>query len=184
IRNVYVDRTVIRNTTIVNRVSYNGPGGIAARPTYQERMARNERHFQPTESQFAHRQTAGQNRFQRASYNHGRPPVTAMDRVNGRRYNQQARIANGVSSGNNEIGERHHEQQQRIGQGVRSGQMTPGEAARAENRERNINRQVHAERRANQGRLTPRERQQVNREQNHASREIRQEKHNEKDAPR
>lgn len=248
IRNVYVDRTVIRNTTIVNRVSYNGPGGLRAQPTYQERMAMREQRFQPTQAQFAHRQSAGQNRFQFASYNHGRPPVASMDRINGRRYNQQARIANGVSSGqltpgetrnlerreantnrqihserqanggrltpqerqqfnreqnresrainqdkrngaeehygNNQVGERRYEQQQRIGQGIRSGQVAPGEAARAENRERNINRQANTERRENNGRLTPGERRQVNREQNHASREIRQEKHNDRNAPK
>jgi hypothetical protein len=166
IRNVYADRTVIRNTTVVNRVSFNGPGGVRTQPSYQERMAMHERHFQPTQSQMAHREDAGRNRENFASFNHGRPPGAAMN------------------YGNNRVNERRYGQQQRIGQGIRSGQMTPGEAARAENREQHINRQVNEDRRANGGRMTQGERQHVNREQNHASREIHQEKHNEKDAPR
>jgi hypothetical protein len=58
IRNVYVDRTIINNTTIVNnRASFNGPGGVMARPTPQERAITTEQHFQPTPNQFAHERT-------------------------------------------------------------------------------------------------------------------------------
>ena len=167
-----------------------------------------------------------------------------MDSVNGRRFNQQGRIANGVESGrlnagetknlerrqanlnhevhsdrqanggtltpqerqqvnrqqnnlshsiyndkhnaanatygNNRVGERRANQQERIGQGIRSGQMSAGEAARAESRQQNINRQVSADRQANGGKLTPQERQHVNHEQNGASRQISREKHNER----
>ena len=250
VRNVYVDRTVINNTTIINnnRVSYNGPGGLAARPSAQEQVALRERHFGPTSTQFTHEQTSGRDRNQLASVNRGRPSVVAMDSINGRRYNQQGRIAQGMASGkltagesrnlehreanlnreihsdrqanggtltpqqrqqvnrqqnnlnrsiyddkhnganarygNNEVDQRRNQQQQRIAQGVNSGQMTPGEAAKAEHREQNINRQVNAERRANGGALTPGERKNVNREQNRAGREIHEEKHNEKAAPR
>jgi len=162
VRNVYVDRTVIRNTTVVNRVSFNGPGGVMARPTPQERIAMREEHVQATPAQFAHQRTASQDRNQLASFNHGHPALMAMDSVNGRRFNQQQRIA----------------------QGIRSGEMTPGEAARVERREQNVNRQVAADRRANGGTLTPAERKNVNREQNRASREIYQEKHNDKVAPK
>jgi hypothetical protein len=158
VRNVYVDRTVIRNTPIINRVSYNGPGGVMAQPTFQERMAMREQHFQPTAAQISHRDQASRDRMQLASYNHGRPPVTSMDTIDGRRYNQQARIANGI----------------------RSGELTPGETVRAERREQNINRNIAADRRANDGHLTPAERRQINREQNQASRQIYREKHNDR----
>ena len=47
VRNVYVDRTVIHNTTIVNRASYNGAGGVMAQPSPQERAFEHEQHFQP-----------------------------------------------------------------------------------------------------------------------------------------
>jgi hypothetical protein len=171
-----------------------------------------------------------------------------MDSVNGRRFNQQGRIANGIASGhltagetsrlegreaglnrevhadrqanggtltpqerqqvnrqqnnlsrsiyddkhntanaqygNNAVGARRDNQQQRIAQGIRSGQMAPGEAARAERTEQNINGQIKADRGANNGQLTNGEKRNINREQNHASREIHAEKHNEKEAPK
>ncbi len=80
--------------------------------------------------------------------------------------------------GNNEIGQRRAEQQQRIANGIRNGSMTAGEAARAENHQQNINRQIGADRAANGGRLTPQERRQINQRQNNASRQIYREKHN------
>ncbi len=155
VRNVYVDRTVINNTTVVNRTSFNGPGGINARPTAVEQTYAREQHFQPTPHQVSHEQTFAHDRNSFASVNHGRPATTALESVNGRAYNQQARIANGAASG----------------------RLTPGETAHLENREANINREVRSERAANGGALTPQEREQVNRQQNNASRQIYNEKH-------
>jgi len=86
--------------------------------------------------------------------------------------------ANTAHYGNTEVGERRANQQARVAQGVRSGQLTAGETAHIENNERNINQQVHADRQANGGRLTPGERAQVNREQNRTSRQIYRDKHN------
>ncbi len=156
VRNVYVDRTVINNTTIVNRASFNGPGGVRAVPTPQEQTAMREQHFQPTQNQFAHQQTASQDRAQLASANGGHPGSMAMDSVNGRRFNQQGRIANGVSSG----------------------QLTAGETKNLEGREANLNGEVRSDRQANGGTLTPQERQQVNRQQNNLSQSIYNDKHN------
>jgi hypothetical protein len=79
-----------------------------------------------------------------------------MDSVNGRRYNQQGRIANGVSSG----------------------QLTAGETKNIEGREAGLNKEIHNDRTANGGTLTPQERQQVNRQQNHLSNSIYDDKHN------
>jgi hypothetical protein len=79
-----------------------------------------------------------------------------MDSVNGRRFNQQGRIANGISSG----------------------QLTPGETKNLENREAHLNGEIHNDRAANGGTLTPQERQQVNRQQNNLSRSIYDDKHN------
>ncbi len=162
IHNTYIDRTVIRNTYVNNRVSYNGPGGITARPTAQEQMAAREQHFQPTPMQVSHRQSASQERAQLASVNRGHPSTMAMDSVNGRRFNQQGRIANGVSSG----------------------RLTAGETARLEGREANLNREIHNDRQANHGALTPAERKAVHHEQNQVSRQIHEEKHNDRVAPR
>jgi len=155
VRNVYVDRTVVHEN-VVNHASFNGPGGINARPTAEERTAMHEQHFQPTHEQVAHRTAAGQDHSNWASENHGQPSHPAMNRVNARETNQQNRIANGV----------------------RSGQMTPRETANTERREANINREVRQDRQANGGRLTNQERQQVNRQQNRASKQIYQDKHN------
>jgi hypothetical protein len=75
IHNVY-------NTTIVNRtvtrVSYNGGnGGISARPRPEEEAAARERHIPAVTAQTQHAQAARTNPEQRASRNHGTPPVAA-----------------------------------------------------------------------------------------------------------
>ncbi len=157
VHNVYVDRTVINNTTVVNNhYSFNGEGGATARPTHEEMSAEHERHFQPTENQMSHEHSASQDHSQLASANQGHPGTFAMDSVNGRRYNQQQRIANGVSSG----------------------QMTAGETKNIEGREANLNGEIHNDRAANGGTLTPQERQQVNHQQNNLSQSIYNDKHN------
>jgi hypothetical protein len=80
--------------------------------------------------------------------------------------------------GNNLVGQRRANQQQRIASGIRNGSMTAGEAARSENRQQGINRQISADRAANGGRLTAQEHRQINRRQNNASRQIYRQKHN------
>lgn len=86
--------------------------------------------------------------------------------------------------GNTEVGQRRENQQDRIAQGIRSGQMTPGEAARTENREQRINHSIAADRAANGGKLTPQERRNINARQNSASRQIYRQKHNSRVAPK
>ncbi len=162
IHNTYVNRTVVNNTVINNHASFNGPGGINAQPTAEQRMAMNEQHFQPTTNQMSHQQTASQDRNQWASNNGGRPGTAAMNRVNGARYNQQGRIA----------------------QGVGSGQLNARETQRLEGQEARTNQQIHADRQANGGRLNGQERQQVRQEQNRTSRHIYNQKHDEQHAPR
>jgi hypothetical protein len=187
VTNVYVNRTIIQQNTIVNanHVAFNGPGGINHQPSPQENQWSHEQHLQPTPNQMQHQTFASQDRSQLASVNNGRPgtpaasnvnsyhqvaqqhassqPISAADRTAGRNYNPNTREAN---------------QDQRISNGLRSGQMTSGEAARADRTQSNIDSQVHNDRAANGGRLTGQERQQVNREQNNASRQIYNENHN------
>jgi hypothetical protein len=155
VHNVYVNRTVIVNNT--NRVAFNGgPGGINRRANADEERWGRESHVQATSAQVSHQNMARTNRANFASENHGRPATPAMTRVGGREANQQARIANGV----------------------RSGQLTPRETGHIEHQEGRINQQVRSDRAANGGHLTGPERAQVNREQNHVSREIERDKHN------
>lgn len=156
VHNTYVDRTVV-NTTVVNHTSFNGgPGGVEAQPTAAERGYMNESHIAATNEQAEHERTAGTDRSNWASENHGRPANPAMSHV----------------------GERQENQQQRIANGVRSGELTPGETKNLENRESNINHEVAADRAANGGHLTGQEKAQVNAQQNHVSNSIYDDKHN------
>ena len=78
IHNVY-NTTVINNTT-VNRVSYNGPGGVNARPTPEDQRYESERHLPPAPVQRQQEQSARANPQQRASVNQGRPAIAATPR--------------------------------------------------------------------------------------------------------
>ncbi len=77
VTNVF-DRTVINTTS--NRVSFNGPNGIAARPTPAEESFAHEQHVRATESQQQHERAAAQNPELRAAVNHGNPVIAATAR--------------------------------------------------------------------------------------------------------
>ena len=77
VHNVY-NTTVVENNT---HVSYNGgQGGIAARPTEEEKAFRAEPHVQPTPQQRQHEQVAMRTPEQRMSMNHGNPAMAASPR--------------------------------------------------------------------------------------------------------
>jgi len=185
VTNVYVNRTVVTQNTIVNHASFNGAGGIQARPSAMETQAANEHHFEPTANQMQHQNFAAQDRGQLASVNHGSPATTATSNVNAyHQVSQQHSQAQPISAADRTAGRsynpntREANQDQRIANGLRSGQMTSGEAAHAERTQSHIDQQVHNDRVANGGKLTGQERQQINGEQNAASRQIYNEKHN------
>src|SRR5271157_5364006 len=73
VTNVY-NRTVIVNNT---HTSFNGPGGIVARPTPQEEAYGREPHTAALAAQTQHEHAASQNRQLFASENHGRPAIAA-----------------------------------------------------------------------------------------------------------
>ena len=77
-----------------------------------------------------------------------------------------------------EVFDREQRQQARIAQGVGSGQLTAGETARIERREANINQSRVTDLRANGGRLTPGEYRNLNARENSVSHEIYRDKHN------
>src|SRR5450631_4409397 len=155
---VYEDRTVIRNTTVINRASFNGEGGITARPTAEERTAMHDQHVRWTSEQISHQQVSSQDRSRWASENHGNPSHPE---------------GMGVPA-------RQDRQQQRISSGVKSGQLTPHETAHIEHNEAKINKEVHNDRAANGGKLTPGEHNQVEHQQNKESHQIYNDKHNAK----
>ncbi len=81
VHNTYVNKTVINNTTVVNnRASFNGQGGVNARPTPQEQTFEREKHIQATKVQLAHEAAARSDKNQFASVNHGRPQTMAVER--------------------------------------------------------------------------------------------------------
>jgi WXXGXW repeat (2 copies) len=187
VTNVYENRTIVTQNTIINNehVSFNGGAGIQAQASATELRAANEQHIQPTANQVQHQNFAAQDRSQLASVNHGTPGTPAASNVNAyHQVAQQHAQAQPISAADRSTGQNYHpnereaNQDQRIANGLRSGQMTSGEAARAERTQSNIDQQVHNDRAANGGKLTGQERRQVNGEQNAASRQIYNEKHN------
>ena len=79
-----------------------------------------------------------------------------------------------------EVDRRQANQQARIADGVRSGQLTPGETARLEHHEARIRHEIRRDRAANGGTLTPAERARVNRQEDRTSRQIYRAKHNDR----
>src|SRR5579863_10256633 len=77
----------------------------------------------------------------------------------------------------NEVNAREQNQQDRIANGVKDGTMTPGQAARVENKEQHIENQEKADMAAHNGHLTKAEQKQLNKEQNRTSKQIYKDKH-------
>jgi len=78
----------------------------------------------------------------------------------------------------NEVNAREQNQQDRIANGLKNDTMTPGQAARVENREQHIENQEKADMAAHNGHLTQGEQRQLNKEQNRTSKQIYKDKHN------
>ncbi|MGC2401063.1 MAG: hypothetical protein WA510_14815 [Acidobacteriaceae bacterium] len=76
------------------------------------------------------------------------------------------------------INQRKADQQARIGQGVRSGQLTPHETSHLEHQEAGINHEEHAMRAQDNGHLTKQDRSTIHAQQNQESRRIYRDKHN------
>lgn len=77
-RNVYMDRTVIRPGG--SRYSFNGPGGINRGPVAAERIAERDHHVGPMGMQAEHERVASQDRSLHFNANHGRPAIGAVER--------------------------------------------------------------------------------------------------------
>jgi len=86
--------------------------------------------------------------------------------------------ATAFADGPKTIQERKHNQQARIHQGVKSGELTKGEAKHIEKQEHALNKEEREMRKENGGKLTAADRAKLNRQQNHMSKEIYKDKHN------
>jgi hypothetical protein len=76
------------------------------------------------------------------------------------------------------INQRKEDQQARIAQGVKSGQLTAGETSKLEHQESGINKEERGMRAQDNGKLTRQDRKTINRQQNQESRRIYRDKHN------
>jgi len=79
VTNVYEEKAPTNNFSN-NRASFNGEGGIAARPTAEQELAAREPHVKPTQMQLEHNRAASISKGAFASTNHGRPDVAATVR--------------------------------------------------------------------------------------------------------
>lgn len=81
IRNVYADRSVVVVRDAGMRASFNGRGGIMARPNDRELAAMRERHVMATPEQIRNQRAAREDRNQFAAANGGRPANVASPRA-------------------------------------------------------------------------------------------------------
>jgi hypothetical protein len=80
---VYVNQTIVHNTTIINNnhVAFNGgPGGISHAPTPEEHTAMNEQHMAPTSVQTQHMSAAMSDHNSYFKNNGGHPQNAAVAR--------------------------------------------------------------------------------------------------------
>ena len=101
VRNTYIDRTVIVNTTVENHTSFNGPGGVTARPRPEEQAAMREQHIQATNEQLSHQQVARKDPNQFAKVNNGHPAAAAMNKVGGRPFDEHGKVSATSTLGHN-----------------------------------------------------------------------------------
>jgi hypothetical protein len=86
IHNTYVNKEVVNNTG--SRASFNGPGGVTAKPTAQEQAAAKAEHIPPTPAQRSRVEAAKNDPAMRVANNHGKPnpeAINTFDRNNGQR---------------------------------------------------------------------------------------------------
>ena len=83
-----------------------------------------------------------------------------------------------MAAGQASINQREHNQQARINQGIKSGELTRKETSKLESEEARIRVNERFDKRENGGKLTPAERVRLQRQLNQASRNIYRDKHN------
>jgi hypothetical protein len=83
IHNTYVDRSVVSRQANASRASFNGPNGVKAEPTAEQRAAaENAQKMPPTSQQLARQEAASKDHNLQASVNHGHPNPDAIKSFN------------------------------------------------------------------------------------------------------
>jgi hypothetical protein len=96
IHNTYADRTA-RSVT-QSRASFNGPGGVNARPSAEQVAAASGAHSQPTAAQLEHRQTASRDQSLRSPTKPAGPNATGERSVNPAEANKKTSTPNGPAN--------------------------------------------------------------------------------------
>jgi hypothetical protein len=74
VHNTFVDRSVVNNQVNTNRASFNGPNGVKAEPTAEQKAAAADaKKMPPTSQQLARQEAASKDRNLQASVNKGHP---------------------------------------------------------------------------------------------------------------
>src|SRR6266403_1018677 len=83
IYNTYVDRNVTNKQVNATRASFNGPNGVKAQPTAEQKAAAaNAKKMPPTSQQLSRQQAAAKDRNLQASVNKGKPNPDAIKSFN------------------------------------------------------------------------------------------------------
>ena len=83
IHNTYVDRSVTNKQVNATRASFNGPNGVKAQPTAEQKAAAaNAKKMPPTSQQLERQQAAAKDRNLQASVNKGHPKPDAIKSFN------------------------------------------------------------------------------------------------------
>src|SRR5438552_11985861 len=108
IHNTYVDRSVTNKQVNATRASFNGPNGVKAQPTAEQKAAAaNAKKMPPTSQQLERQQAAAKDRNLQASVNKGHPKPDAIKSFNkntgeGKVGAQEAGAAAGAGAGKGE----------------------------------------------------------------------------------
>jgi hypothetical protein len=83
VHNTFVDRSAVNKQVTTNRASFNGPNGVKAEPTAEQRAATaNAKKMPPTSQQLARQEAAAKDRNLQASVNKGHPKPDAIKSFN------------------------------------------------------------------------------------------------------
>jgi hypothetical protein len=83
IHNTYVDRSVASRQANASHASFNGPNGVKAEPTAEQKAAaESAQKTPPTSQQLARQEAASKDRNLQASVNHGHPNPSAIQSFN------------------------------------------------------------------------------------------------------
>jgi WXXGXW repeat (2 copies) len=136
VHNTYVNKSVT-NQLNANRASFNGPNGVKAEPTAEQKAAAaNAKKMPPTSQQLARQQAAAKDRNLQASVNKGKPNADAIKTFNknegvgqGKGGAERLGAAGGAGAGKgeNKIGNASERNLQGAGNGGERGNKVGGE---------------------------------------------------------